>query len=79
MTDTQRYCAQCGAYNDRRPHNKRFCSRACYLAYQRDHADRSPAGRARRRRRLAEEYAAGVIDEEAYREKLALYREEDLI
>jgi hypothetical protein len=76
MTDAQRYCVQCGADNDRRPHNKRFCNRACYLAYQRAHADRSPVGRVCR---LAEAYTNGVIDREAYQEKLTLYREASLI
>jgi hypothetical protein len=64
---------------DRRLHNARFCSRACYETYRLAHADRSPAAKARRRQRLAEDYADGVMEREEYQEKLTLYRNEGLI
>jgi hypothetical protein len=72
-------CVQCGDRLDRRLHNARFCSRACYETYRLAHADRSPAAKARRRQRLAEDYVDGIIDREAYKETLALYRREGLI
>lgn len=75
----RRFCAQCGKRLDRRSHNARFCSRACYETYQLAHADRSPAAKARRRRQLAEDYADSVIDREEYTETLTLYRREGLI
>lgn len=72
-------CVQCGQRLGRRSHHARFCTRACYETYRLAHADRSPAAKARRRQRLAEDYADGVMEREEYQETLNLYRREGLI